>query len=149
IDHSSTNAFLVLDRNGNGVIDNGTEMFGDLTPQPDPPKGTKKNGFNALTEYDLPENGGNGDGVISAKDQVFSKLRLMRADMTLHKLDEYGVTEISLDYKDAHKVDQYGNIGEYKSSVTVHDPTKVSTVAYDWLLQYSVTIPVCSTAITR
>lgn len=67
-------AFLALDLDGNGVIDDGRELFGDATLLPDGREAA--NGFEALAVYDEPAFGGDGDGMISPGDGVWNRLRL-------------------------------------------------------------------------
>ena len=65
-------ALLVLDRNANGKIDNGAELFGDHTPTADQP-GTAPDGFSALTILDS-----NQDAILDHQDESFDALRLWR-----------------------------------------------------------------------
>jgi hypothetical protein len=86
---SGNDGFLARDLNGNGLIDDISEMFGNATTQ----------GFAALGALDA-----NADGKITAADTAFTTLRVWR-DLNgngrtdageLQTLAEAGITQISL-----------------------------------------------------
>lgn len=125
----SSNAWLALDRNRNGVIDNGIELFGNATPQSAPPAGSKRNGFLALAEFDKPMHGGNGDGRIDREDLVFRSLLLWQdtnhdgvsQKSELHPMQELGVEAVDLNYADSRIRDRFGNLYRYRSRVKHRD----------------------------
>lgn len=109
---------LVLDRNGNGLIDSGRELFGSQT-MASIDGSLESNGFSALSRLDS-----DGNRLIDGSDSSFSSLKVWidvdgngkASGDELHGLAELGIESISLAYASGG-VDAQGNmhsqIGSY------------------------------------
>lgn len=132
---NSSNAFLALDRNGNNNIDNGEELFGDITPQQTV---SSPNGFLALAEYDRLTGGGNQNGRVDRYDDIFPRLRLWRdlnhngrsETSELQSLTSAGIAGIDLNYKESKKIDVFGNRFRYRAKV--YDTNGVTSNRWAW-----------------
>ncbi|WP_370578625.1 calcium-binding protein [Snodgrassella alvi] len=117
--------FLVVDRNGDGIINDGSELFGDGTILSDGSKAT--NGYQALSEFDS-----NGDGIINDEDVNFNQLKVWRdlnqdgisQENELFTLKELGIKSLKLQYEDTNTALGNGNILAQKGSYETIDGTE-------------------------
>ncbi len=139
----SDDVWLALDRNGNNYIDDGTELFGNYTPQPEPPAGEMRNGFLSLAVFDDLVNGGNGDNQIDQRDAVFNRLRLWR-DANHNGVSDAGETRrlsvspirvLELDYRESRRRDEHGNGFKYRAIVRDERGAQVGRWAWDVFLR--------------
>ena len=115
------NGFLCLDRNHDGAITDGHELFGQVTPlangQP------AKIGYVAMAELDHPALGGNGDGVLGPEDASFKDLCVwvdsnhdgVSQPAEIQTLAEAGIVRLAYDYVETRRQDSHGNLFRYKS----------------------------------
>ncbi|HEX9198152.1 MAG TPA: calcium-binding protein, partial [Acidobacteriaceae bacterium] len=138
--------FLVLDRNGDGRIDSGRELFGNETLLASGEKAA--NGFAALAELDS-----NGDDVIDTNDSAFASLKVWKdtdgdgfsLPSELLSLEEAGVRSINVGYSNSSFVDANGNQHRQIGSFTRTDGSvgaaedvwfqrdTMNTIAEEWI----------------
>lgn len=114
---------LALDRNGNGTIDDGSELFGTGTKKRD--GRSALNGFEALVDLD----GGPdvSDGTIDVNDPHYALLRLwfdynhdgVSQAAELVSLSHAGVHKLFTAYEETPRMDRHGNVYKYEGSALV------------------------------
>ena len=112
---------LVFDRNGDGKVNSGAELFGNYTPLAG--GGNAVHGFHALAEFDS-----NKDGKIDALDKRWGELQIMHyqdpgegeedGKYVLSSLEALGIKSISTKYVASDYVDEYGNAHRQVGSYT-------------------------------
>ncbi|HSS00548.1 MAG TPA: hypothetical protein VLM79_25995 [Kofleriaceae bacterium] len=130
----SDDAWLALDRNGNGFIDDGTELFGNFTAQP---SSASPQGYLALGALDQ-----NHDSVIDSQDTSFKRLLLWQdrnhdgvSDPDeLSTLDAHGILGLNVSFVGLRKTDEHGNLFRYGASVYRSSDSRVGEMSYDVFL---------------
>lgn len=109
-------AFLALDRNGNGQIDSGLELFGD--------QHGAANGFEELSKFD-----DNGDHQITKADPVFGQLQLLYGDGRQMPLSASGIQALSVAAHPSAGSTSGGDSILHASEATTADGRTVSAYA--------------------
>ena len=141
---------LMLDRDLDDILDNGSELFGNFTPFANGMLAV--NGFQALAQFDA-----NGDGKIDASDPIWSQLKIWQHDPEatdsgdpdssgiLTTLDDLGIQSINTGYANSTFVDANGNAHKEIGSFTWNNGTTNSaediwfqtdnmfTIANEWV----------------
>ncbi|VVM22823.1 Alkaline phosphatase (EC [uncultured Gammaproteobacteria bacterium] len=110
---------LVFDKNNNGKIDDGSELFGNNTILSNGNKAA--NGFEALKDLDS-----NNDGKIDNQDTNFNNLKIWQDKNSDGKLDEgellslaqAGVKSLNTNYNNSNEVDANNNAHKQQGSFT-------------------------------
>jgi hypothetical protein len=118
--------FLAMDRSGNGLVDDGSELFGVGTPLI-LGGGNAPNGFVGLAQYDLRQLGGNEDGRITNADAVWPQLRIwldQNADGVstyneMHSLRSFSITALDTIPRLRKHMDDAGNVIPYWAWATL------------------------------
>ena len=113
-------AFLTLDRDGDGLITSGRELFGNHT-RPESP-----NGFDALARTAMATNGGVKRASVSSDDPVYAQL-LLWTDRNHNGSSEPSelrpaseiVSDIGLGYSASDRQDRFGNLYIYEGWAAV------------------------------
>ena len=129
---------LVRDINGNGQIDNGTELFGNNTLLSNGEKA--KNGFEALKELDS-----NNDNVFDQNDAAWNEVKVWKDgnsngvvdDGELLTMEQAGITGVDLNYVDHNyngdHSDEHGNTCKQEGTFTKTDGStgQISDIWFD------------------
>ena len=113
-------AFLALDRNNDGQITSGKELFGNFTVPGSP------NGFDALQKLTMESNGGIQRHSVSTDDPIFERL-LLWTDTNHNGLSEGSelrpaadlISDIGLGYQLRRQADKHGNQFRYRGWIHI------------------------------
>lgn len=127
----AVDGWLVLNDTEDGIIVDGSQLFGDRSAQgPEKPVGEKENGYRALRGFDQ-----NKDDAITEVDGIWRLLGIWR-DYNHNGTSEVGevtplvsngIASISLNYKESRKRDKFGNEFRYRADVLFVNGKKTSS----------------------